>query len=76
MKVNYKCKANDAELEFLCEDGQIDEIWVRIQGEKAWTVVGYKDFLNGIKKAQKKCKLRDSHDFGGGYIGEALHGLS
>lgn len=75
MKVNYKCKQNDVILQFCCKDGKIDEILIKVNGEKAWTVVGYKDFLIGIKKAQKKCKLKTSHDFGGGYIGEALFNL-
>jgi hypothetical protein len=69
MKVNYKCKQNDAELKFICEDGQIDEVWIRIEGEKGWTVIGYKDFVSGVKKAETKCKPKDSHDFGGGYVG-------
>ena len=76
MKVNYKCKDNDVKLQFHCEDGEIDEVWVQVNGENSWTVIVYNDFLNGVKKAKKKCKLKDSHDFGGGYIGEALHSLS
>jgi hypothetical protein len=76
MKVNYTCKDNDVKLQFHCKDGKIDEVWVQVDGEKSWTVVGYDDFLNGVKKAEKKCKPKDSHDFGGGYIGEVLHSLS
>jgi hypothetical protein len=76
MKVNYNCKDNDVKLQFHCEDGKIDEVWVQVDGEKSWTVVGYDDFLNGVKKAEKKCKIKDSHDFGGGYIGEALSSLN
>lgn len=72
MKVNYKCKDNDIKLQFHCEDGVIDEVWVQVDGEKSWTVVGYKDLKNGIKKAELKSKHKTSHDFGGGYIGEAL----
>jgi len=72
MKVNFKCKDNDVKLQFHCEDGEIDEVWVQVHGEKSWTVVGFKDFLNGVAKAKKKSKIKDSHDFGGGYIGEAL----
>lgn len=76
MKSNYKCKENDVKLQFHCEDGKINEVWVQVDGEKSWTVIGYQDFLNGVRKAENKCKLKDSHDFGGGYIGEALHRLS
>jgi len=68
MKVNFKCKDNDVKLRFYCEDGEIDEVWVKIDG-------GFKDLLNGIDKANKKSKIKDSHDFGGGYIGEALNAL-
>jgi hypothetical protein len=75
MKVNYNCKDNDVKLRFYCEDGEIDEVWVQVDGEKSWTVVGFKDLINGIEKAKKKSKLKDSHDFGGGYIGEALSTL-
>ena len=49
-KVNYKCKDNDVKLQFHCEDGVIDEVWVQIDGEKSWAVVGYNDLINGIKK--------------------------
>lgn len=76
MKVNYKCKDNDVKLQFHCEDGVIDEVWVQIDGEKSWTVIGYNDLINGIKKAESKSKPQTSHDFGGGYIGEALSSLN
>jgi len=56
MKINYNCKENDVKLKFICEDGLIDEVWVKVKGEKSWTVVGYNDFLNGVKKAEKKCR--------------------
>jgi hypothetical protein len=72
MEVNYRCKENDVKLKFHCIDNEIDEIWIQVEGEKSWTVIGYKDLMNGISKAQKKCKGKTSHDFGGGYIGEAL----
>lgn len=76
MKSNYKCKDNDVKLQFHCKDGKIDEVWVQVDGEKSWTVVGYEDLLKGIKKAEKKIadKTKDSHYYGGGYIGEALYG--
>ena len=69
MKVNYKCKDNDVKLQFFCEDGKIDEVWVQVDGEKSWAVVGYEDLLKGIKKAGKKIAdtTKDSHYHGGGY---------
>ena len=53
MKVNYKCKDNDVELKFIYDGEKIDEFWVRIQGERGWTVVGYDDFMAGVLKAEK-----------------------
>lgn len=76
MKVNYKCKDNDVKLQFHCKDGVIDEVWVQVDGEKSWTVIGYNDLINGIKKAESKSKPQTSHDLGGGYIGEALSSLN
>ena len=52
MKVNFKCKDNDVKLQFHCENGEIDEVWVKVDGEKSWTVLGFKDLLNGIEKAK------------------------
>ena len=75
-KVNYKCKDNDVKLQFHCKDGVIDEVWVQVDGEKSWTVIGYNDLINGIKKAESKSKPKTSHDLGGGYIGEALSSLN
>lgn len=54
MKVNYKCKDNDVKLQFHCKNDIIDEIWVKVEGESAWTVIGYEDLQNGIKKSLKK----------------------
>ena len=78
MKVNYKCKDNDVKLQFHCEDGKIDEVWVQFNGEKSWTVVVYEDLLKGIQKAEKKNAdmTKDSHYYGGGYVGESLYGCS
>jgi len=59
MKVDYNCKDNDVKLQFQIIDGKIDEVWVQIEGEKSWTVIGYDDFLNGIKKAKKKIKTKN-----------------
>ncbi len=54
-KVKYNCKDNDVKLQFHCEDGVIDEVWVKLKGEKSWTVIGYNDLLSGIKKATRRC---------------------
>jgi len=62
MKINYNCKENDVKLKFICEDGLIDEVWVKVKGESRWTIVGYNDFLNGVKKAEKKCRLENPND--------------
>jgi len=56
-KVKYKCKENDALINFYLEYGKIDEVHIKIKGEVAWTVIGYKDLKKGIKKAKKQ-----SHD--------------
>ena len=62
MKVNYNCKENNAKLKFICEDGLIEEYWVKVRGDSRWIVVGYNDFLNGVKKAEKKCRLKNPND--------------
>jgi len=62
MKVNYNCKDNDVKLKFICEDGLIDEVCVKVNGEKSWTVIGYDDFLNGVKKAEKKCQSESPNE--------------
>lgn len=54
MQIKYKCKDNDVELKFITEDNEIDEVWVRVIGEKGWTVIGYSDLNNGIKKTLSK----------------------
>ena len=51
MDIEYKCKDNDVELKIIMQDDIIDEIWVRVIGEKGWTVVGYFDLLSAINKA-------------------------
>lgn len=53
MKVDYKCKDNDVKLRFYCENGEIDEVWVQVDGETSWIVFGYKDFLKGVEKTKK-----------------------
>jgi len=54
VKVKHKCQDNDVKLQFHCEDWEIDEVWVQVDGETSWTVVGYKDLLSGIEKATMK----------------------
>lgn len=75
MKYNYKCKENDVLIQFHSKEYEIDELWVQVEGEKSWTVIGYKDLILALEKAKKKFKPKTSHDYGGGYIGEALFNL-
>jgi hypothetical protein len=52
--IKYKCKANDVDLTFKIESGKIDEVWVSVRGmekKEGWTVIGYEDLIEGIKKA-------------------------
>ena len=72
----HNCKENDAVIKVWFDDDGIQEFWIKIKGETSYTVVGYKDFQQAITKAERKNKLKDSHYFGGGYIGEALSRLS
>ena len=51
-KVKYKCKQNDVDLKFVIESGKIDEVLVSVRGENVWTVIGYQDLMEGIKKAE------------------------
>lgn len=51
-KVKYKCKQNDVDLKFVLESGKIDEVLVSVRGENVWTVIGYEDLMEGIKKAE------------------------
>lgn len=55
MKVKHICKDNDSELTFIIEDGKIDEVWIKIEGEKTWTVIGFNDLNEGIEKAIAEC---------------------
>lgn len=77
-RVTYKCKENDAVLQFWHGNGKIEEVWVKVDGETSWTVVGFKDLTKAVEKAKKEAEkeLKDSHDYGGGYLGENLHRLS
>jgi len=56
MKINYNCKDNDVKLQFHTENDNIDEIWIKVVGEKYWTVLGFDDLLRGIKKTKDKIK--------------------
>lgn len=49
-KVDYNCKDNDVKLRFCLDNGKIEEIWVKVKGDRAWLVVGYNDLLRGIEK--------------------------
>lgn len=51
-----KGKENDVVFRLFENDNTIDEIHIQIEGEKSWTVIGYKDLQMAIKKAEKKFK--------------------
>lgn len=53
----YACKENDAIIKIFTLDGKIDELHFKIDGEKAWTVVGYKDLQTAIEKALTNYKV-------------------
>jgi len=53
----YACKENDAIIKIFTLDDKIDELHFKIDGEKGWTVVGYKDLQNAIEKAQTNTKV-------------------
>lgn len=57
-KTTYNCKQNDAVIRMFSENGEIDELWVKIKGETTWTVIGYNDLLNAIDKAHRKNKVK------------------
>lgn len=74
MKVNkytYNCKENDNRIRFHFKDYEIDEVWVQTKGETSWTVIGYNDLEEALKRAKDRLN-KSLHNDGGGYIGEAL----
>lgn len=56
MEVKHRCKENDNKIKFIIEDELIDEFWVKVPGDSGWTVIGYKDFEEGVAKALRKIK--------------------
>ena len=50
----YKCKENDVIIKVFLENNKADELWVKIDGEKGWTVIGVKDVFNAITLAEVK----------------------
>ena len=50
-KTTYNCKQNDAVIRLCSDNGEIEELWVKIKGETTWTVIGYADLQNAIGKA-------------------------
>lgn len=74
-QTTYRCKKNDAVIRVFADDNGTDELWFKIDGETSWIVIGYADLQRAISKSEKKNKLKDSHYFGGGYIGEALSNI-
>ena len=69
--VCQNCKENDNRIRFHFKDYEIDEVWVQTKGETSWTVIGYNDLEEAIKRAKDKLN-KSLHNYGGGYIGEAL----
>ena len=57
-KYIYECKENDTILRVETEGLTIDEIHVKIKGEKNWTVIGYRDLLAAIGNAQMELDRR------------------
>ena len=53
-KTTYNCKQNDAVIRLFSDNGEIEELWVKIKGETTWTVICYYDLLNAIDKAHSK----------------------
>lgn len=45
----FNCRSNDVQLRVLEEDNKVDEIWVRIEGESGFTVVGFEDLCSAVK---------------------------
>lgn len=52
--ITVKGKQNDIEFRLFQKDIFIDEVHIRIEGDSAWIVIGFKDLQNAIQKAQKK----------------------
>ena len=53
----YACRENDAIIKIFTLDDKIDELHFKIDGEKGWTVVGYKDLQTAIEKALTNFKV-------------------
>jgi len=53
----YACKENDAIIKIFTLDDKIDELHFKIDGDKVWTVVGYKDLQTAIEKALTNFKV-------------------
>ena len=55
-KTTYNCKQNDAVIRLFSDNGEINELWVKIKGETSWTIIGYADLQNAIDKAHSKIR--------------------
>ena len=62
MKVKYKCKDNDAIIKIFEVGGLIDELWIKVEGDNCWTVVGYDDLIEAIKKLKVKFLNKKNHE--------------
>ena len=52
--ITIKAKENDVVFKLFQKDIFIDEIHIQIEGQKHWTIIGFKDLLMAIEKAEKK----------------------
>ena len=69
--ITHKCRENDAIIKVKFKDRSIEELQVKIQGERGWIVIGYMDLQKAIATAIKKMDYVVKKQNSGGYIGEA-----
>ena len=55
-KITYNCKQNDVIIKIFTFNNEIDELHIGVEYMDEFTVVGYKDLLKAIKKAEKTLK--------------------
>lgn len=62
MKTKYKCKDNDTIVKVFMVDDNIDELWIKTEGDVYWNVLGYDDLLEAIKKMKVKYLNKKGHE--------------
>ena len=62
MKIKYKCKDNDAIIKIFTVDDNIDELWIKYEGDNYWSVIGYGDLIEAIKKMKVKFLNKKGHE--------------